>query len=222
MADENLLCHCLEWTRQLIDKKEEVIVNIVVGGFTFSFDNKKNKEQKHKSPSQIKRNLDRQKEFERRFVKIENKETFENSSAKETAEVDTISVATQADLVTNEEVETQTTFSSKEIGIQTDDEEHEYIEELDINEKGEILPKPDEIIIELKFLHDLESWEQVNRHILENLRLKVKGKPCLASNGRHFKIIAMKVMKKDFDKWKFETLNWESIAKPVNISRISR
>ena len=149
MADENLLCHCLEWTRQLIDKKQEVMVNIVVGGFTFSFDNKKNKEQKHKSPSQIKRNLDRQKEFERRFVKIENKETFENSSAKETAEVDTISVATQVDLVTNEEVETQTTFSSKEIGIQTDDEEHEYIEELDINEKGEILPKPDEIIIEV-------------------------------------------------------------------------
>ena len=51
------------------------MVNIVVGGFTFSFDNKKHKEQKHKSPSQT-RNLDRQKEFERRFVKIENQEAI--------------------------------------------------------------------------------------------------------------------------------------------------
>ena len=74
--------------------------------------------------------------------------------------------------------------------------------------------------IELKFLHDLESWEQVNRHIL--LKLKVKGKPWLAISGRHFKIIAMKVRKQDFEKWKFDTLNWESIAKIVNISRIYR
>ena len=147
MADEKLMCHCLEWTRQLIDKKQEVMVNIVVGGFTFSFDNKKHKEQKHKSPSQVKRNLDRQKEFERRFVKIENQEASENISAKENSEVETISVATQADLVTNREVETQSAFSSKDFSIQTNAEKLEYIEKLEINDKGEILPNHDENII---------------------------------------------------------------------------
>jgi hypothetical protein len=85
----------------LINKKQEVIVNIVVGGITFSFDNKKHKEQKHKSPSQVKKNLDRQKEFERRFVKLENQEASENISAKENTKVETISVPTHADLVTN-------------------------------------------------------------------------------------------------------------------------
>ena len=59
------------------------------------------------SPSQIKRNLDRQNEFKRRFVKIENKEAFENIHISET-ELDTISMETQTNLVHNDEAETQT------------------------------------------------------------------------------------------------------------------
>ena len=50
----------------------------------------------------------------------------------------------------------------------------------------------------------------------------MKGKPWLANNGRHFKIIAFLMKKSDFEKWKFETLNWENIAKTVTVSKIYR
>ena len=69
------MCHCLEWTRQLIDKKQAV-------DRQEAGSHGEHKEQKHKSPSQVKRNLDRQKEFERRFVKMENQEVSETISAR--------------------------------------------------------------------------------------------------------------------------------------------
>ena len=120
-------------------------------------------------------------------------------------------------------METRTVANSVEVETQTDaNDDLEHEKEIEINEKGEIHHKPDETIVELKFGHDMENWEQVNEHIRKNLKMKVKGKPWLASSGRHFKIIAFKMFRRDFENWKIETLNWENIAKTVTVSRIYR
>ena len=95
-------------------------------------------------------------------------------------------------------METQTVTHSAEVETQTDtNDDLEHEKEIEINEKGEIHHKPDETIVELKFGHDMENWEQVNDHIQKNL--KMKGKPWLESSGRHFKIIAFKTLKREME-----------------------
>ena len=221
--DATLLSQCLEWTKQLMSQNEEVFVNIRMGDFRFSFDNKKNIQiKKTKSPSQQRRNFDRQAEFKKRLEKKEN--NLEASEEKVTTEsekkdfndekfhepkIEVETVATQTDTATLEK-ETQTEYDQNEPAP----------DNTEINEKGEIVPKPNETIIELKFSHDLKNWDEVKMHITENLRLKILGKPWLANNGRHFKTIAFKTLRRDFEIWKQENLNWENIARPVTLSRI--
>jgi len=43
MASTDLISQCFDWTKQMIDKNQEVMVDIRVGDFKFSFDNKKYK-----------------------------------------------------------------------------------------------------------------------------------------------------------------------------------
>ena len=53
-------------TSQITDRKQDGMVNIRVGKFRFTLD-KDSRDQIKKSPSQIKRDLDRQIQFKRRF-----------------------------------------------------------------------------------------------------------------------------------------------------------
>ena len=47
-------------------------------------------------------------------------------------------------------------------------------------------------------------------HIREALKIKMKNRAWLANLGPHFKIIAFVMDKAEYEKWKFETLNWEN------------
>ena len=120
--------------------------------------------------------------------------------------------------------ETQTLFHSEEIGTQTDeiDDLHLVRDSLNLNEKGEIIIDENETIVELKFSHGMDTWKQVTEHIREALKMKMKSKAWLTNTGPHFKIIAFVMDKGEFERWKFETLNWENIAKSVKMSRIYR
>ena len=111
-----------------------------------------------------------------------------------------------------------------ELATQTDvvDDLHLVRDKLEVNEKGEILIEENEIIIELKFSHDMDTWKQVNQHIREVIKMKMRSKAWLTNTGPHFKIIAFVMDKGEYEKWKFETLNWENIAKSVKNSRIYR
>ena len=99
---------------------------------------------------------------------------------------------------------------------------HLVRDKLEVNEKGEILIEESEIIIELKFSHDMDTWKQVNQHIREVLKMKMRSKAWLTNTGPNFKIIAFVMDKGEYEKWKLETLNWENIAKSVKNSRIYR
>ena len=240
MYDASLLCQCLEWTKQLTDRKQEVFVDIRIGNFKFTFDSKQTI-QKHKSPSQIQRNIDRQSEFKRRFKKQSSDldlevtetegKTFDvkeetvgkpfdvNEETKPKVKVkttETQTVYTTAPFQDNESQTDNTNFHDRE--SQTEDDDYET--GIGANEKGEIVPKPNENIVELKFSHDMKTWDDIKGHITENLNLKMIGNPWVANNGRHFRTVAFKTLKKDFEKWKIETLNWDSIARPVTFSRL--
>ena len=223
MAAADYLCQILEWTKQILDKNEEIVVNIEVGDFKFAFDNKKTNIVKHKSPSQIKRNIERQKEYQKRFVNPEHKiveseilvdevvvkqETFEKKiKAKEAG--------------TSQDEETQTLYTSEDVGTQTDDDKFHLVRnELQIDEHGNISVEESETIIELKFSHGMDNWSQINQHIRETLKMKMKSRAWLANSGPHFRIIAFVMDKAEYEKWKFETLNWENISKSSKISRI--
>lgn len=194
-----------------------------MGDFRFSFDNKKNiQNKKTKSPSQQRRNFDRQAEFKKRLEKKENNlEASEEKVKTESEKKDLNDEKFHVPKIEVETVATQTDTATLEKETQTEYNQNEPApDNIEINEKGEIVPKPNETIIELKFSHDLKNWDEVKMHITENLRLKILGKPWLANNGRHFKTIAFKTLRRDFEIWKQENLNWENIARPVTLSRI--
>ena len=69
MYSANLLCQCLDFAKQLTDSNKEALINIKIGEFSFIFDNKKNVTNfKNKSPSQQKRDIQRQQEFQKQKV----------------------------------------------------------------------------------------------------------------------------------------------------------
>ena len=227
MNDARLLCQCLELTKHLTDRKQEVFMDIRIGDFKFTFDTKKYvKKVEHKSPSQIRRNYFRQKEFQ---IKLEGKETareaFENNGEDDRVfkreatvnnKVETKSAESQTNFATLVDVDTQTEEEKVNVAIQTE----EIKVNAEINEKGEVVPELNEKIFELKFSHDMKTWEEIKIHIIRNLKLKILGSPWLANNGKHFKTIGFKILKPDFERWKMETLGWENIVRPVTLSRI--
>ena len=199
MYDASLLCQCWEWTKQMTDRKQEVFVVIRIGDFKFTFDSRKNA-QKHKSPSQLQRNFDRQTEFKGRFRKQScdlRKEVIETEEKtvgikEETKPKIEVKIAETQTFATFQDGESQTddiNYNDKD--TQTE-EDHETEEGIGANEKGEIIPKPNENILEVKFSHDMKTWEEVKGHIPEKLRLKIIGNPWVTNNGRHFRTIAFK------------------------------
>ena len=225
-------------------------MDIKVGDFNFSFNNKKINH--HKSPSQLKRNFERQKAYEKKFERTESiKESNKNHEEKvksETSEEiieqeviekkfkaaeeieesekyreDDVKSETIEEKIEVNHQETQTLYNSEDVETQTEVHELNLVkEELKISKNGEITVDEDETIIKLKFSHSMDNWSQINHHITETLKMRMKSKAWLANSGPHFKIIAFVMDKTDYELWKFKTLNWENISKSTRASRLYR
>ena len=90
-----LLSQCLEITKQLIALNQKAAINIRIGSdFVFSFNNQETSERK-KSPSQIKRNLERNEIFQN--TKKEKLERDENTLEKK---IETKDSESQTDILT--------------------------------------------------------------------------------------------------------------------------
>ena len=77
-----LLSQCLEITKQMINLNQKASINIRLGSdFVFSFNNQEINSEKKKSPSQMKRNFERNETF-----KNMKKETFETKNLEEISE----------------------------------------------------------------------------------------------------------------------------------------
>ena len=226
------------------------MVDIKVGDFNFSFNNKKTNH--HKSPSQLKRNFERQKAYEKKLGRTESikesnkyhKEEVKSEASDEIIEKEAFEKKFKAaekieesekyreDDVKSETIEekigvnhreTQTLYNSEDVETQTEVHELNLVkEELKISNNGEITVDENEKIIELKFSHSMDNWGQVNHHIKETLKMRMKSKAWLANSGPHFKIIAFVMDKTDYELWKFKTLNWESISHSKRVSRLYR
>ena len=77
-----LLSQCLDITKQLVSLNQKASINIRLGSdFVFSFNNQEIINDRKKSPSQIKRNFERNETF-----KNMKKETFETKNLEEKSE----------------------------------------------------------------------------------------------------------------------------------------
>ena len=78
-----LLSQCLDITKQLISLDQKAAINIKIGNeFVFSFSNQETLSERKKSPSQIKRNLERKATFENmKKENIQNEKTETNALA---------------------------------------------------------------------------------------------------------------------------------------------
>ena len=182
-------------------------------------------QKKNLSPSQRKRNLARKKEFEENKlvklkpdkVKVEEKHEI----LKKYCEVQTNS---DEKLRTKDsESQTEVTYS-KTVGVNTDDVEVEALENtLEVDEHGKIHARKNEIIVEMKVSHTFKNWEEIESHILENLKLTLVGKPWISNNGRQFMTIGFRTNHQDFENWKARTLNYQdSGLLAVSSSRLYR
>ena len=130
-----LLSQCLEITKQLITLNQKAAINIRIGSdIVFSFNNQETSERK-KSPSQIKRNLERNEIFQN--TKKEKLERDENTLEKK---IETKDSESQTDILTT-------------TGTDTDmkNEQDSNNDKLDIlkDQSREIRPKKNETIIEM-------------------------------------------------------------------------
>ena len=222
MANVNLLFECLEWTKQILTMNQEIVFDIKVGDFKFAFNSRKTNVMKHRSPSQLKRNTERQNEYRRKCTKLEPKiEESESSVNDVIVEQEIVEKEIQDIVKYHHDQETQTLLESEEVGTQTENDEFHLVrKEVQIDKNGNITVDKDETIIELKFYHGMDSWNQINQHVRDTLKMKMKSKAWLANSGPHFKIIAFVMDKAEYEKWKFETLIWENISKSTRVSRI--
>ena len=81
-VSSELLSQCLDITKQLISLNQKAAINIRIGSeFSFNFNNQDHEtSEKKKSPSQIKRNLERNEIFKNmKRETLETKETLETN-----------------------------------------------------------------------------------------------------------------------------------------------
>ena len=115
---------------------------------------------------------------------------------------------------------TQTNADKINVETQTESNESKTEELIEVNEKGEIHPKPCQTILEFRISHDFNSWDEVREEIHENFKFRIIGNPWLANNGRHFKTLAFVTDSRSYENWKSKTLNSETgILRPVSFSK---
>ena len=145
----------MEFTTQLIEKNMEVCINIKINkNFNFNFEDVKNIPAfpaRNKSPSQIKRNYLRQKVFENKVqenLPDVKKEAIDKKVKNVETQTEDISSATnftqtEAEVGSN----TQTNADKMNVETQTESNESKTEEVIEVNEKGEIHPKPGQAIL---------------------------------------------------------------------------
>ena len=193
-----LLSQCLEITKQLITLNQKAAINIRIGSdFVFSFNNQETSERK-KSPSQIKRNLERNEIFQ--STKKEKLERDENTLEKK---IETKDSESQTDILTTTGTDTDKSDMKNEQDSNND--------KLDIlkEQSREIRPKKNETILEMKIGHDDLDETKVETYITKSLKFSLIGKPWIANNGRHFVTVGFKTNTSDYEKWKANTVNYQ-------------
>ena len=223
----------MEFTTQLIEKNMEVCIKIKINeNFNFNFNNVKNTPTfpaRKKSPSQVKRNYLRQKDFENKVKEnlpdvkkemIDKRVKHEETQTKESS-FETKFAQTEVDVgINSQTVETQTSSIKTNAETQTETKDSKPEESIVVNEKGEIHPGRDQTILEFRISHDFKSWDEVKEEIYESFKFKLIGNPWLANNGHNFKTVAFVTDKRDFENWKSKTLNSDNgILRPVNFSK---
>ena len=217
-----LLSQCLDITKQLVSLNQKASINIRLGSdFVFSFNNQEIINDRKKSPSQIKRNFERNETF-----KNMKKETFETKNLEEKSEKKDSETQTEI-LVTS----TGTNTDTKHDNDCSDDKEdfHENKEILqkekedkeDVNETKEIRPKEKETILEMRINHEDLDKQKVATFISKHLKFSLIGEPWIANNGRHFATVGFKTWTSDYEKWKENSVNWrDSGIRAVYFSRL--
>ena len=106
------------------------------------------------------------------------------------------------------------------VKTQTESNESKTDELIEVNEKGEIHPKPGQVILEFRISHDFKSWDEVREEIHGNFKFRIIGNPWLANNERHFKTLAFVTDSRSYENWKSKTLNSDNgILRPVSFSK---
>ena len=217
---------CLEQMRQASVVNQEISIDIRIGDFKFVFDSKQQKHPKSKSPSKEERDLKRQNQYANKFVKQEPQLqtciAVSNIEEKEEKKC-YVENAAQTENILLHDHESQTGTDVKNIETQTIYDDLLLVKrELRVDDKGVITAMDHELIVELKFNHDIETWEHIEDHIKNYLKLKMSSKPWLVSSGPHFKIVAFLMEKQEFEYWKAFTLDWDKIVRTARVSRIYR
>ena len=207
-----LLSQCLDLTKLLITLDKKAAINIRIGHeFVFSFNNQETLGDRKKSPSQIKRNVERKAAFEKEKTQTEKIET------KPFATMPTLEKK-----VETKDAETQIDVHMTSIGTNTDKENCNDIidDKLDNSEKREIRPKENETILEMGLNHEDLDESKVEKYIQRHTSLI--GKPWIANNGRHFVTVGFRTKTSDFEKWKTNTGNWHDSGRirAVAFSRV--
>ena len=181
-----LLSQCLEITKQLIALNQKAAIIRIGNEFEFSFNNQEIGERK-KSPSQVKRNLERNAIFKNmKKEKLETSpKTFEKKPETKDSETKTVNLSkttsTNTDLIKAQETNN---------------------DKLDIkkNQDREIRPKKNETIVEMRIGHADLDEKKVESYITKTLKFSLIGKPWIANNGRHFVTVGFKTKTIDYEK----------------------
>ena len=109
-------------------------------------------------------------------------------------------------------------------GVNTDEKEIESLENtLDVDKNGQIHPKNNEVIVEMKLNHNIKNWQEIEAHISENIQLTLIGKPWISNNGRLFMTVGFRTEMQNFENWKIRTFNrQDSGIGAVSFSRLYR
>ena len=217
-----LLSQCLDITKQLVSLNQKASINIRLGSdFVFSFNNQEIINDRKKSPSQIKRNFERNETF-----KNMKKETFETKNLEEKSEKKDSETQTEI-LVTSTGTNTDTKHDNDCNDDKEDFDENKEIRQKekedkeDVNESKEIRPKEKETILEMRINHEDLDKQKVATFISKHLKFSLIGEPWIANNGRHFATVGFKTWTSDYEKWKENSVNWrDSGIRAVYFSRL--
>ena len=129
------------------------------------------------------------------------------------------------EVIDKKDIEVQTNCVPVEsIGVNTDEKVIDSLENtLEVDKNGQIHPKKNEVIVEMKLNHNIKNWQEIEANISENLKLTLIGKPWISNNGRLFMTVGFRTKMQDFENWKIRTFNWQdSGIGAVSFSRLYR
>ena len=214
-----ILSQCMAMAQELTKTKQKAYINIRIWNeFHFEYSNQESEElysKKRLSPSQMKRNLARRKNFEEK--KIADDKTDDVKGDIETkGEIETLTNNLElknVDKDTIEKIDSESQTEIKEfktIGVNTEEFKVETLEDkLEVDKNGVIYPQKKEILVEMKVNHGIKNWEEIESIISDNLKLTLLGRPWIANNGRHFLTIGFRTKEQDYENWKLGTFNWQ-------------